>query len=213
MDVIGYVRVSTSEQADSGLGLAAQRRAIHDECVRRAWLLHEVHEDAGASGKSTARRPALDRALRQLKAGEATTLVVAKVDRLSRSLVDFAGLMDRARRESWSLVALDLGVDTTTPSGEMLANVMASFAQYERRLIGQRTKDALAVKRAQGVVLGRPLTARDQVVVRIREMRVKGLSFAAIADALNTVDEPTFHGGRQWHGATVRQVLRSRGAA
>jgi Resolvase, N terminal domain len=67
----------------------------------------------------------------------------AKLDRLSRSLLDFASLMEDARREGWALVILDLGIDTTTPSGEMIANVMATFAQFERRLIGQRTKDAL----------------------------------------------------------------------
>lgn len=91
-----------------------------------------------------------------LQRGDACTLVVSKLDRLSRSLVQFAELMERSRRKGWSLVALDLGVDTSTPAGEMMASVLASFAQYERRLIGQRTRDALAVKREQGVRLGRP---------------------------------------------------------
>src|SRR5207248_6984277 len=71
-------------------------------------------------------------------------------NRLSRSLLDFSGLVEQSRREGWQLVALDLGVDTSTPSGEMLANVLAVFAQFERRLIGQRTREALAIKRAQG---------------------------------------------------------------
>ena len=75
--------------------------------------------------------------------------MVAKLDRLSRSLLDFAALMEQARSSGWNLVALDLGVDTSTPAGEMMASVLATFAQFERRLIGQRTKDALAVKRAK----------------------------------------------------------------
>ncbi len=79
--------------------------------------------------------------------------------------------MEDARKEGWALVILDLGVDTTTPSGEMIANVMATFAQFERRLIGQRTKDALAVKKRQGVRLGRPPSLSADVVKRIKRER------------------------------------------
>jgi hypothetical protein len=85
--------------------------------------------------------------------------------------LDFAGLMESARREGWALVILDFGVDTTTPSGEMDANVMTTFAQFERRLIGQRTKDALAVKKRAGVKLGRPLSVDQAVVKRIANER------------------------------------------
>ena len=79
--------------------------------------------------------------------------MVAKLDRLSRSMLDFAALMNAAQKQGWALVALDLGVDTSTPYGEMMANVLATFAQFERRLISQRTKEALAQKRAAGVQL------------------------------------------------------------
>ena len=154
--VVGYIRVSTSEQADSGAGLEAQRAAIRSEAERRGWQLVHVFEDAGASGKSLNGRRGLQRALEAIEAGTAEGLVVAKLDRLSRSLLDFAALMERARKGGWNVIALDLGVDTSTPAGEMMASVLATFAQFERRLIGQRTKDALAIKRAQGVVLGRP---------------------------------------------------------
>ena len=101
--------------------------------------------------------------------------MVAKLDRLSRSLLDFAALMEQARKRGWNLIALDLGVDTSTPAGEMMASVLATFAQFERRLIGQRTKDALAVKRAQGVVLGRPREIPGSTVERIRELHDAGL--------------------------------------
>jgi DNA invertase Pin-like site-specific DNA recombinase len=96
-----------------------------------------------------------------------------------------AGLMEAARREGWALVILDLGVDTTTPSGEMIANVMATFARFERRLIGQRTKDALAVKKRQGARLGRPLTVGPDVVRRIARERKRKRSLRQIADGLN----------------------------
>jgi DNA invertase Pin-like site-specific DNA recombinase len=207
--VVGYVRVSTSEQADSGLGLGAQRAAITDEARRRGWTLLGIYEDAGASAKTTARRPALAKALEAVEGGQADALVVAKLDRLSRSMADFTRLMERSWKEGWALVALDLGVDTTTPAGEMIANSVANFSQFERRLIGQRTKDALAVKRAQGVRLGRPRAMPDKVVRRIERLRGKGLSYRAIAETLNAGDVPTAHGGAQWHASTVQKVLSS----
>jgi DNA invertase Pin-like site-specific DNA recombinase len=81
-----------------------------------------------------------------LREGDAKALVASKLDRLSRSMIDFTGLMATAQKQGWALVALDCAVDTTTPAGEAMANVLATFAQFERRLISQRTKDALAVK-------------------------------------------------------------------
>ena len=108
----------------------------------------------------------LSEALRTIEGGEADALVVAKLDRLSRSLIDFAGLIERSRRRGWAIVVLDLGVDTTTPVGELVANVMAAVAQWERRAIGQRTREALAVRRAQGVRLGRPRAIPPDVRAR-----------------------------------------------
>lgn len=207
--VVGYVRVSTSEQAESGAGLGAQRATIKAEANRRGWDLTAVHEDAGISGKSMTGRAGLDAALHAVESGVADVLVVAKLDRLSRSLLDFANLMERSRRKKWALVALDLGVDTTTPAGEMVATLMATFAQYERRIIGVRTREALAVKKAQGVRLGRPPTLSTDVVQRIQLARATGQTLEAIASALNADDIPTAHGGRAWHRATVRQVLLS----
>ena len=205
--VVGYIRVSTDEQTTSGLGLEAQRAAIAAECERRGWELVEVYEDAGASGKSLTGRPALQEALGAVRSHHAAALVVAKLDRLSRSLLDFSTLMVDSQKEGWALVILDLGVDTTTPSGEMIANVMATFAQFERRLIGQRTKDALAVKKRQGVRLGRPPSLDEKVVNRIRRERRAGKSLRAIADLLNDSKVPTAHGGARWHASTVRAVL------
>ena len=106
MRVCGYTRVSTSEQAQSGAGLEAQEAAIRAEAERRGWELVQVFEDAGASGKSLNGRPGLSEAIAAVERGEAEGLVVSKLDRLSRSLLDFAGLMERARKRGWSLVAL-----------------------------------------------------------------------------------------------------------
>jgi len=204
---VGYTRVSTDEQANSGAGLAAQTQAITSECARRGWELLEVCEDAGVSGKSMKRRPGLLSALRLVEAGEAGVLVVAKLDRLSRSLIDFATLMEQSRRQGWALVALDLGVDTSAPSGKLVANVMASVAEWERDVIGQRTREGLQAKRAQGVRLGRPRQLPEKLRSRIRAMREAGASYPRIANTLNAERVPTAHGGRRWYPATIRKVL------
>jgi DNA invertase Pin-like site-specific DNA recombinase len=208
--VIGYVRVSTEEQAESKAGLEAQRAAIMLEAKRRGWQVVEVVEDAGYSGKDL-KRPGISVALEALQERRADTLVVAKLDRLSRSMLDFAALMDRATREHWALVALDLGVDTTTPAGEAMANVMATFAQFERRLISQRTREALIQKRKAGTRLGRPRVMPDVVRVRILRERARGLSFQAIADRLTSEAVPTAHGGRRWYPSTVRKAVVAHG--
>jgi DNA invertase Pin-like site-specific DNA recombinase len=206
MQVLGYVRVSTDEQSDSGAGLEAQRLAIAAECERRGWRLIGVIEDAGFSAKDL-KRPGIQAALQALQAGDAKALVAAKLDRLSRSMMDFTGLMATAQKQGWALVALDCAVDTSTPAGEAMANLLATFAQFERRLISQRTREALAVKKAQGVRLGRPPTLPTKVVKRIQRERAAGKTLAAIADGLNAAGVPRAQGGEKWHPATVRYTL------
>ena len=164
--VVGYIRVSTADQGTNGAGLDAQRAAIEAECDRRGWQLIRIEEDV-LSGR-TLRRPGLQRVLEACRSAEADGVVVAKLDRLSRSLVDFAGLLAEAQAGGWNLVALDLGVDLSTPSGEFLANIMASAAQWERRLIGLRTKEALAVRRAQGSHLSGPELLRAPLPATLR---------------------------------------------
>jgi DNA invertase Pin-like site-specific DNA recombinase len=205
--VIGYVRVSTDDQAESGLGLAAQRAAIEAECVRRGWVLVAIHEDAGVSGKSLKGRDGLAAALAAVETGQASAIVVAKLDRLSRSLADFANLMATAQASGWNLVALDLGIDLGTAAGEFMASVMASAAQWERRIIGQRTRDALAAKRAQGVKLGRPRKLDGPTRERIIEAHAGGQGWSTIAASLNADEVPTAHGGARWYPSTVRAVV------
>lgn len=206
--VVGYVRVSTAEQADSGLGLAAQRGAIAAECERRGWELAEVFCDSAVSGKSLAGRDGMAAALALVDAGAVSAIVVAKLDRLSRSLADFAGLMARAQAGGWNIVALDLGVDLSTAPGEFMASVMAAAAQWERRIIGQRTKDALAVRRAQGQQLGRPrtLTPEHPTVARIIEAHRAGAGWSDIARQLTADGVPTPRGGQQWWPSTVHDI-------
>jgi DNA invertase Pin-like site-specific DNA recombinase len=209
MNVVGYVRVSTEEQSQSGAGIAAQKAAILAEAKRRGWHVVSIVEDLGYSAK-TLQRPGIAQALAAVegKDRQAEALVVAKLDRLSRSLLDFASLMARSQRAGWALVALDLGVDTTTPGGELMANIIASSAQYERRLIGERTKSALAAKKAAGTTPGRRRTVPADVRRRIRAMRSQGVPLAQIAAQLATDGVPTGQGGRRWYPATVRKIAQ-----
>jgi DNA invertase Pin-like site-specific DNA recombinase len=207
---IGYVRVSTVEQADFGAGLEAQRATIAAEATRRGWELVDMHVDAGVSGRRVTGRPALARALTAVEDGDADLLVVAKLDRLSRSVADFASLLERSNERGWGFVALDLGVDTTTPSGELVANVMAAVAQWERRVIGQRTREGLAVKRAAGVRLGRPRVLASEIVERIIVERQGGATLQGIADGLTNDGVTTARNGRRWQASSVAAVLRSR---
>lgn len=208
---IGYLRVSTDEQVDSGLGLAAQRAAIVAEAERRGWQL-ELVEEEGRSGKDL-NRPVLAAALDRLDRHGADVLVVSRLDRLSRSVHDFSGLLKRAERRGWSVVCSDLGVDTSTPTGELMATVVAGTAQYERRLISQRTREALAAKKAAGVRLGRPQALSGDVVARIVAMRRDGQSFRAIAQRLEDDGVPTARGGATWHASSVKAVCESQAAA
>jgi DNA invertase Pin-like site-specific DNA recombinase len=111
--------------------------------------------------------------------------------------------MAKAQKQGWALVALDCAVDTTTPAGEAMANVLATFAQFERRLISQRTKDALAVMRAQGVRLGRPRSLREEVVKRIVLERERGRKLVSIADDLTEDGVATAQGGVKWYPSAV----------
>lgn len=204
MHVLAYLRVSTSEQADSRAGIEAQHGAILSEAERRGWSV-EFIEDAGFSANSL-KRPGLALALDRLKRGEASVLVVSKMDRLSRSLLDFAAIMQRAQREGWALVALDSPADLTTPTGEAMAGVLAVFAQLERRLIGQRTKDALAKKREAGVRLGRPRAISPQIEARAHELRGKGMSIRHVAAALEAEGHAP-PGGGSWQPSSLHRIL------
>ncbi|HZQ03692.1 MAG TPA: recombinase family protein [Gaiellaceae bacterium] len=200
---VGYVRVSTDEQGVSGLGLQAQRQAIEEACRGRRLELAGFAEDV-SSGKSRERRPGLDAAITQARSSGGL-LVVAKLDRLSRSLLDFVTLMEEARAEGWSIVALDVGLDTSTPQGRMMVAVLATFAEYEREMISQRTRDALAVLRARGVRLGRPPLLDPAVRTRVRRARARGATLQAIADRLNA-DGVTAPAGGRWDRAAVHRA-------
>jgi DNA invertase Pin-like site-specific DNA recombinase len=208
-EVITYRRVSTTEQADSGLGLEAQKTSISRQVEARGWSVVAELVDEGVSGSmAPAARPALAEALSMLANGEAKMLVVAKLDRATRSVADLCELLELSDKQCWDFVALDLGIDTSTPMGRAMAQMASVFSELERKMIGQRTSDALQALKASGKRLGRPVEQDAGTMARISLERTEGRSLRAIAGDLNAEQVPTARNGR-WHASTVKSVLAS----
>jgi DNA invertase Pin-like site-specific DNA recombinase len=205
--LLGYARVSTDDQVATGYGLEAQEAAIREACTQRGWVLTGLLRDQGASGQSLD-RPALRQVLEGIASGNASGLIVAKLDRLSRSVADFAALLEWFTEAEATLVALDLGIDTSTPGGRLVANVFASVAEWEREVIAARTRDGLRSARATGKAISRPaLAEHGQLHKRIKRMRSRGMTLQAIADRLNKEGIPTIRGGSEWRPSSVQSAV------
>lgn len=205
--VVAYLRVSTEEQAASGAGLAAQETTLRDTAARNGWDLVAVIRDEGVSAKDLDRQGLRD-ALRLATAGDADAIAVAKLDRLTRSLVGLADLMDWAKRNRLALIAIDLGLDTSTDTGRLVARIMASVGEWERERISERTRLAAAERRRLGLKMGRE-GVRDSmpaVARRIAVDRTGGASWQSIADALNAEGVPTVRGGALWRVSSVQSA-------
>lgn len=211
MNAIAYIRVSTTRQGEQGASLEHQADVIAHEIGRRGWELAETITDL-QSGKRASDRAGLQRAIALCETGQAGALVVSRLDRLSRNPIDVYDLMDRANRNGWALVILDPAVDMTTPMGRAMAGIAAVFAQLEREMIGQRTREGIAAKKAAGTFKGgRALPQCSPVagdaVTRIMRHHRLGRSSRQIAALLDTagVQPPR---GAQWSDRTVRAVIQ-----
>jgi DNA invertase Pin-like site-specific DNA recombinase len=221
MNAIGYIRVSSEEQADSGLGLEAQRQRIAAFCAMRGMTLAEVFEDAGVSGgKPLASRQAGARLLRAVRRGR-VVVVAAKLDRLFRSVADAATTIADFDRKGINLVAIAEGFDMTNPYGRAMAQMASVFAELERAMIRERTRNALGVKRARGERISRHApfgwdfgpegslveNGLEQDSLRyVQRLRAGGKSYRDIAAKLDTEGIRPKRGGR-WHHTAVRSVL------
>jgi DNA invertase Pin-like site-specific DNA recombinase len=203
---ICYVRVSTADQVKDGASLAAQTSLVTNAAIAEGYQIEVIREE-GKSAASIKGRPQLLSALERLSRGEASALYVQRVDRLSRSVSDFAALLTLAHRQGWSITALDVGLDTSSPSGEFMANIVASVSQYERKIIGARTRDALAQRRLEGKRLGKPTQILPSVLQQIDQLRQDGKSYQAIADRLNREEVPTVNGGIKWYSSTIHRAI------
>jgi len=205
---IGYCRVSTGKQAESGLSLDAQERALKVEAERRGVEIRIVVETG--SGSTVSRRPVLRAALASLSSGEVSGLIVTKLDRLARSLSDYCQMTEQAEREGWHLIAMDSPVDPTTPMGKAFSSIIATFAELERGMIAERTRTAMGAAKQQGKRLGGPRTERSQELAqRVYAMRSEGLTYQAICDTLDGEGEPTLRGGSEWRPSSIVSLLNS----
>lgn len=211
---VGYLRVSTDEQADSGLGLDAQRRTIEAHAEARGITIVEWFTDAGVSGTVVpSKRPQMREALAALADRQASILLAAKLDRVSRSIKDALNLDHLATTQGWSVTTADMMMDTATPAGRAAMNMLLVFAQFERDMIAQRTREALAVKKSQGVQLGKPSQLPAEVVERICREAYDGAPLRTIAADLMADGIPTGSGSPTWHPAQVRRVLDGKAGA
>jgi len=210
MKVIGLTRGSTEEQVCT---LAAQTEKIRGFAAAFGHELVDIFEDAGQSGKSL-NRPGLQAALEAIRDGRAQGLLVAKLCRLSRSVVDLDTLVrtyfaDTAKYHA-ALLVVDQHIDTGTAHGRMLLNVLMSINQGERELIAERTRAALQHLKSQGVKLGgvrAAATLADPLTVaRVMELRAAGKTLRDIAGALTAEGYDTLRGGK-WGAETVRKIL------
>lgn len=220
---IGYVRVSTEEQAETGLGLDIQRERVRAFIESQGYELLEVVEDAGFSGGSV-NRPGLQRILQLAGERAFEVLVVYKFDRLSRSVADALEIVDKGLTANGVAVrSVSEPVDTGNEMGRFFFTMLASFAELEKNTIRKRTLEGRMEKAKQGGYAGgaTPLGyKRDKegglvideeeaaVVRRMAELRKKGLGYKAIAKRLNEEGAKTKRGG-QWYGMTVKQTLEN----
>ena len=216
--IVGYIRVSTGKQGKSGLGIEAQRAAISRFAQAEGMhlLAEHVEVETGKGADALDRRPILARALSQARKARAS-VVVAKLDRLSRDVAFVSGLMSHRV----PFIVTELGAD----ADPFMLHIYAALAEKERALISDRTRLALAAKKAQGAILGNRTNlpeaqAKGNVAIKeaanvfaanvlpvVRQLQGQGVTTVrAIAEALNGRGIKTARGG-DWHHSTVRNLL------
>ena len=203
------LRVSTSRQGQSGLGLTSQEDDARAFCAAEGLEVVAVLSDVASGKVAPSLRPGMAEALRLLAGQEAAVLVGARADRLSRVNADLYSLMDTSAKEGWCIRTADRVVDTCTESGRLMAAVAGLFAQQERALISARTKAAKQVQKAQGVRLGsKTITTPEPTRQRLRALRAEGHTMQRTADRLNAEGLLTAT-GRPWTWQNVQRVEAS----
>ena len=206
---IVYARVSTQEQAKHGASLDSQVNVLTEVAKARGWDVRVIREQASGKAMTRRARPLLNDALDMLARGEAQFLLAIRIDRISRNVEEFSRLMTTSRKQGWAMVLSEMDLDTTTSQGEFMANVQISVAQFERRLIGDRTKAGMAQRKTEGAVFGRRTGLPVEVVARIKSERFGGATLSAIANGLTDEQIPTAQGGARWYPATVKKIIES----
>jgi DNA invertase Pin-like site-specific DNA recombinase len=222
MRAIGYARVSTDKQADRGVSLEAQQEKIRAMAVVQGAALQDLIVDAGESAK-TLDRPGMERLLALVDARKVDVVIIAKLDRLTRSVKDLAQLLERFTRRGVALVSVAESLDTNTAAGRLVLNIMVSVSQWEREAIGERTRDAMAHMKATRQAYsptpygfarnGDMLAAADGeqgTVQQIRQWHSAGWTLRKIAGELNRLGVATKNGGAAWYASTVRRIVTNK---
>lgn len=223
MKAIGYIRVSTENQATDGVSLEAQSARIAAYCHANGLELAGVFVDAGISGKRADNRPELQAALNAVCKDKAA-LVVYSLSRLARSVKDTLAISERLERAGADLVSLSEKIDTTSAAGRMVFRMLSVLAEFERDLVSERTKAAMIHLKAAGQRVGTvpfgwnlaadgvslvPNDAEQTVLATIRQLRTAGQSLRDIASYLNTEGISTKKGRATWYASTVASVLKA----
>jgi DNA invertase Pin-like site-specific DNA recombinase len=222
MKAIGYVRVSTQEQAEEGASLEAQQDRIKAWCLANEYELSNVYIDAGISGKGMNRQGLKD-ALAEVDNNSA--LVACSLSRISRSTKDMLTIAETLESKGADLVSLSERIDTTSAAGKMVFKMLAVLNEFERDLVSERTKAVLAHKKAKGEkygtvpfgyreVDGRLIEVQSEldILADIVLMRNQGKTLRCIAGYLNDQGIKGKSGGK-WYASTISYILKSRMAA
>ena len=217
---VGYLRVSTSDQSESGAGLAAQRSAIEAYAKRHDMTIVAWHEDAGISGAAdVGDRPGLAAAVAELRRGG--VLLIAKRDRLARDTLLAASIDRMVARRGASIVSADGAGNGDGPADAFMRSVLDAAAAFERGLIRQRTRSAMAAMRKAGRLTGavpfgwsvdadgnlQPIADEQRILTMIAELRRGGMSLRSIADRLNASNVVPKREGSKWYASTVKSIL------
>lgn len=214
MKAIGYVRISKADrdktEAEQRLSLRQQAEQIRNTCEAKGWELLRIVEDFALSGNDDS-RPGFAEVGEAVRSGAADVVVVRHVDRLYRKAWRLLRLVDPIGEggEGWDIYSIEQAFDTTTPEGWFAFSQFALFGDYERRVIGKRTKLALAQLRKEGKHTGRPSGIPADVEERIAALHAEGLSASAIAELLESegVARPTAR-SKSWHHSHVTAAVR-----
>lgn len=213
---VGYIRCSTEDQRDNGVTIEAQEARIRAYCDAMAWPEPQIVSDPAFSAKNL-RRPGVQRVLDAVKRGEVERLIIVKLDRLTRSVRDLSDLFDLCAKHSTALVSITDALDSSTATGRMCANMMATVSQWEREICGERTAAALGHMRQLRQAYGKtpfgyvrdgerlvPDAKQQAARTEALKMHRAGHSLRAIGAMLAE------RSGRTWAAATVRAMLRSK---
>lgn len=222
---VAYLRVSTDKQADHGISLDAQRAKVEAYASLYDLELVAVEVDAGHSAKSLD-RPALQAAIARLRRGEADALLVAKLDRLTRSVVDLAELIELFQDEKRALLSVSEQIDTRSAAGRLILNILTIVGQWEREAIGERTKIAMQHLAAQGKYTGGkvpygftlggdretlvPNPTEQLVNTTARELHGKGMTLRAVAAELARLGMRS-RAGKRFKASSIASMLAKAG--